>query len=123
MPPKLKKGQAGKGKQKTAKEPERPSYLSDEAWRMSKDVPRLIEKLRGAVDKTPSGVTRAQAGPDHPCAILGAPTLCFLHLHWDSTAEQLNRMLRSCISPMMVTSISYEACSAIRAPTDSVKDT
>ncbi|KAK9819519.1 hypothetical protein WJX74_003788 [Apatococcus lobatus] len=61
MPPKAKKGPAGKGKQKSVKEPERPSWLSDEAWKVSKDVTRLVEKLRGAADKGPQGVSRAQA--------------------------------------------------------------
>ena len=65
MPPKTKKGP--KAKQKLAKEPERPSWLSDEAWKMSKDVPKLVEKLRVGADKTSSGVSRAQVA----CNILG----------------------------------------------------
>lgn len=61
MPPKAKKGGAGKGKQKPAKEPDRPSWFSEEAWKASKDVPKLVEKLRGVAEKAPQGVSRAQA--------------------------------------------------------------
>lgn len=61
MPPKAKKAGASKGKQKSVKEPDRPSWLSEEAWKASKDVPKLVEKLRGVAEKAPQGVSRAQA--------------------------------------------------------------
>lgn len=61
MPPKAKKAGASKGKQKSVKEPDRPSWWSEEAWKASKDVPKLVEKLRGVAEKGPQGVSRAQA--------------------------------------------------------------